>query len=208
MKILLVDDHAILRTGLRRILADEFPDAEIGEAADADQALEQIRREWDVVLLDISLPGRSGLDILPQIRLDCPAAKVVVLSSFGDQQFAVRALRDGASAFLTKERAASELLDAIRTVLRGRRFITSDLADQLASLMAANGPKIPHETLSSREFEVFRLIASAKSPSQIAAELGISSKTVSTYRTRILEKMGMYSNAELMQYAIRHKLVN
>ena len=208
MKILLIDDHAILRTGLRRILTDEFPGAEIGEAADADEALAEIEREWDVILLDISLPGRSGLDILPHLRLTCPAAKIVVLSSFGDQQFAVRALRDGASAFLTKERAARELLDAIRTVLRGRRFITSDLAEQLASLIAAKGPKVPHETLSSREFEVFRLIASAKSPTQIAAELNISTKTVSTYRGRILEKMGLFSNAELMQYAIRHRLVN
>lgn len=207
MKILLVDDHAIMRTGLRRILADEFPEAEIGEAGDADQALRMIGRGWDVVLLDISLPGRSGLDILPQLRLDCPSAKVVVLSSFGDQQFAVRALRDGASAFLTKERAAPELLDAVQTVLKGRRFITSDLADQLASLVAAKGAKAPHETLSNREFEVFRLIASAKSPLQISAELGISTKTVSTYRTRILEKMGLGSNAELMQYAIRNKLV-
>ena len=208
MKILLVDDHAILRAGLRRILADEFPGSEIGEASDADEALKAIKREWDVILLDISLPGRSGLDILPQIRLTCPDAKIVVLSSFGDQQFAVRSLRDGASAFLTKERAANELLDAIRTVLRGRRFITSDLADQLASLVAGSGNKLSHETLSSREFEVFRLIASAKSPTQIAAELNISSKTVSTYRTRIMEKMGMSSNAELMQYAIRYKLVS
>jgi DNA-binding NarL/FixJ family response regulator len=209
MKVLLVDDHAILRTGLRRILIDEFPGAEVGEAATADEALEELRRKpWDVVLLDISLPGRSGLDILPQIRATCPAAKVIVLSSFGDQQFAVRALRDGAVAFLTKERAARELMDAINTVMRGRRFITSDLAEQLASLITSGGPKSPHETLSNREFEVFRLIASAKSPTEIAAELNISSKTVSTYRARILEKMGMFTNAELMQYAIRHGLVN
>ena len=209
MKVLLVDDHAILRTGLRRILIDEFPGAEVGEAATADEALEELRRKpWDVVLLDISLPGRSGLDILPQIRATCPAAKVIVLSSFGDQQFAVRALRDGAVAFLTKERAARELMDAINTVMRGRRFITSDLAEQLASLITSGGPKSPHETLSNREFEVFRLIASAKSPTEIAAELNISNKTVSTYRARILEKMGMFTNAELMQYAIRHGLVN
>lgn len=209
MKILLVDDHAILRAGLVRILTDEFPGAEIGEAATADEALAKIgHTQWDVILLDISLPGRSGLDILPEIHATCPAAKVIVLSSFGDQQFAVRALRDGALAFLTKERAARELIEAIRTVVRGRRFITSDLADQLASLIASHGPKSPHETLSNREFEVFLLIASAKSPAEIAAELNISSKTVSTYRARILEKMGMFSNAELMQYAIRHGLVN
>jgi two-component system, NarL family, invasion response regulator UvrY len=208
MKILLVDDHAILRAGLGRILMDEFSDVEIGEAADADQALRMAQHGWDVVLLDISLPGRSGLDILPELRELSPSAKVIVLSSFGDQQFAVRALRDGADAFLTKERAASELLYAIGAVVKGRRYITSDLAERLASLVAASGSRLPHETLSSREFEVFRLIASAKSPTQIGAELGISTKTVSTYRTRILEKMGMYSNAELMQYAIRHQLVS
>ena len=207
MKILIVDDHAILRAGLKRILTDEFPGAAIGEAADAEQAVAAASEPWDIILLDISLPGRSGLDILPQLRAECPAAKVVVLSSFGDQQFAVRALRDGAVAFLTKERAASELLDAINTVRRGKRFITSDLAEHLASMVAANGSKLPHETLSSREFEVFRLIAMAKSPTQIAAELNISAKTVSTYRTRILEKMRMKSNADLTSYALRNEII-
>lgn len=208
MKILLIDDHAILRAGLRRLLTDDLA-AEVGEAADADEALVQLEREaWDVVLLDISLPGRSGLDLLPAIRSAYPAVRVIVLSSFGDQQFAVRALRDGAVAFLTKERAARELFDAIRTVMSGRRFITADLADQLASLVACDGPKVPHDTLSKREFEVLRLIASAKSPTEISTTLQISTKTVSTYRARILEKMGMSSNAELMQYAIRHALVD
>ncbi|OGB30991.1 MAG: DNA-binding response regulator [Burkholderiales bacterium RIFCSPLOWO2_12_FULL_61_40] len=208
MKILLVDDHAILRAGLRRILMEDLG-AEVGEAADGDEAMLELRRTaWDVVLLDISLPGRSGLDLLPDIRCAYPTVRVIVLSSFGDHQFAVRALRDGAVAFLTKERAARELLDAIRTVMGGRRFITGDLADRLASLIACDGPKAPHETLSSREFEVFRLIATAKSPTEISVLLHISTKTVGTYRARILEKMGMDSNAELMQYAIRHALVN
>lgn len=207
MKILLIDDHAILRAGLRRLLMDELG-AEIGEAGDADEAVRQLQRQaWDVAVLDISLPGRSGLDLLPEIRSAYPAVRVIVLSSFDDQQFAVRVLRDGAAAFLTKERAARELFDAIRTVMSGRRFITSDLADRLASLVACDGPKIPHESLSKREFEVFRLIASAKSPAEISTLLQISTKTVSTYRARILEKMGMSSNAELMQYAIRHTLV-
>lgn len=208
MKILLVDDHAILRAGLRRILMEDIG-AQVGEAADADQAMEQLQREqWDVLLLDISMPGRSGLDLLPTIRAAYPATRVIVLSSFGDQQFAVRALRDGALAFLTKERAARELFDAIQTVMSGRRFITADLAERLASLVAADTPRAPHETLSQREFEVFRLISGAHSPASIAQELQISTKTVSTYRARILEKMGMSTNAELMQYAIRHALVN
>ncbi len=183
--------------------------AQVGEAGDAEEAMLQLQSEaWDVILLDISLPGRSGLDLLPEIRSSYPAVRVIVLSSFDDQQFAVRALRDGAVAFLTKERAPRELLDAIRTVMNGRRFITADLADRLASLIACDSAKAPHETLSGREFEVFRFIATAKSPTEIAEQLHISTKTVSTYRARILEKMGMSSNAELMQYAIRHSLVN
>ena len=208
MKILLVDDQAILRAGLRRILEDEFSDVVVNEAGTAEEAAEALETQaWDLVLLDISLPGRSGLDLLPEIRANYPDIKVIVLSSFGDQQFAVRALRDGAGAFLAKERAARELLDAIRAVVAGRRFIASDLAEQLAALVARDQPKSPHELLSTREFEVFRLIASAKSPAEIADQLQISTKTVSTYRMRILEKTGMTSNAELMQYAIRQGLV-
>jgi two-component system invasion response regulator UvrY len=208
MRILLIDDHAILRAGLKRILMEDLG-AEVGEAGDADEALRELKNgAWDVVLLDISLPGRSGLDLLPLIREQAPLTRVIVLSSFGDQQFAVRALRDGAVAFLTKERAARELFDAIRTVMSGRRFITAELADRLASLVACDAPKTPHEALSKREFEVFRMIASAQSPAQISIELNISPKTVSTYRARILEKMGMSSSAELMQYAIRHALVH
>jgi two-component system, NarL family, invasion response regulator UvrY len=209
LRILIVDDHAILRTGLRKILEDELVGADIGEAGDADEALERLRTgTWDVVVLDISMPGRSGLDVLPEIRSVHPEAKVIVLSSFGDPQFAVRSLREGASAFLTKERAARELIDAIRTVVSGRRFVGADLAEHLAALIAEDKPKSPHEALSAREFEVFRLIASAKSVTEVGAELGLSVKTVSTYRARILEKMAMSSNAELMQYAIRHGLVH
>lgn len=209
MRILIVDDHAMLRAGLKKILEDEFPDATIGEAGSADEATARLAAHpWDVLLLDISLPGRSGLDLLPDVRRLYPDIRVIVLSSFGDQQFAVRSLRLGASAFLTKERAAQELIDAIRTVVAGRRFVGAELAQQLAALIASDHPKSPHETLSSREFEVFRLIASAKSVTEIGETLGLSAKTVSTYRTRILEKMALSSNAELMQYAIRHGLVS
>jgi two-component system, NarL family, invasion response regulator UvrY len=209
VRILIVDDHAILRAGLKRILEDEFADVVVGEAGTAGDAVRELGGgAWDVVLLDISLPGRSGLDLLPDIKRDHPATRVIVLSSFGDQQFAVRSLRVGASAFLTKERAARELIDAIRTVVAGRRYVSAELAEQLAALVAADKPQSPHETLSSREFEVFRLIACARSVSEIGVELGLSVKTVSTYRARVLEKMGMSSNAELMQYAIRHGLVS
>ncbi len=209
MRILLVDDHAILRTGLRRILEDEFRGVLVGEAASVDEALRQLTEgAWDIVVLDISLPGRSGLDLLPELRERFPSSRVIILSSFGDPQFAVHALRDGALAFVTKERAASELLEAIRTVSTGRRFVGAALGEQLAGIVARDRPNNPHDSLSAREFEVFRLIALARSPADIAQELGLSSKTVSTYRARILEKMGMSSNAELMQYAIRHGLVS
>jgi DNA-binding NarL/FixJ family response regulator len=205
MRILLVDDHAIVRAGIRRLLEDEFRGVTIDEAASAEEAARAISANApDLVILDISLGGgRSGLDLLPEIA---PRSRVVVLSSFGDPQFAVRSIRDGASAFLTKERAPRELIEAVRTVLGGRRFIGAELAEQLAALVASDHAR-PHESLSAREFEVFRLIASAKSVSDIAVELGLSVKTVSTYRARILEKMGMSSNAELMQYALRNGLV-
>lgn len=208
MNILLVDDHAILRAGLCKILKDDL-NADIGEAADAAEALAQLKRQnWDIILLDISLPGRSGLDVLPELHSMQPNARIIVLSSFDDYQFAVRALRDGALAFLTKDRAARELLQAIQTVSLGRRFITADLADHLASQASGQCGHAPHQALSAREFEVFRLIASAATPAEIALRLGISTKTVSTYRTRILEKMCLSTNAELMKYAVRHALVN
>lgn len=207
MKILLVDDHALLRAGLCRILVDDL-NASVGEAANAAEAMQRMAEQsWDLVLLDISLPGRSGLDLLPELRATYPAVRVIVISSFDDQQFAVRSFRDGAQAFLTKERAARELLHAIEVVMGGRRYITADLAEQLVSLLSQDAPSAPHEALSSREFEVFRLIASARTPKEIAWQLDISAKTVSTYRTRILEKMELSSNAELMQYAVRHGLV-
>jgi two-component system, NarL family, invasion response regulator UvrY len=209
MRILLVDDHAIVRAGLARLLQDEFRGVVLDEAANASEAEQRIADHApDIVLLDISMPGRSGLDLLPELRTVAPAARVIVLSSFADPQFAVRAIRDGAAAYLTKERAPRELIEAIRTVSGGRRFIGAELAEQLAALLASDHAGAPHETLSPREFEVFRLIASARSVSEIAAELGLSVKTVSTYRARILEKMGLSSNAELMQYALRQGLVS
>jgi two-component system, NarL family, invasion response regulator UvrY len=207
-RILIVADHAIVRAGLKRLLEDEFTALTVGEAGDAAQATVLLEAAtWDVVMLDISMPGRSGLELLPEIHSRWPETRVIVLSSFGDQQFAIRALRDGASAFMTKERAPQELLEAIRTVGSGRRYIGNDLAEQLASVVASDRPASPHEMLSKREFEVFRRIAAAQSLSEIAGELGLSSKTVSTYRTRILEKMALRNNAELMQYAIRNGLV-
>lgn len=208
MRILLVDDHSILRSGLRRILEDEFPGVQAGEAGAAEEALRALKdHAWDLVVLDISLPGRSGLDLLPEIKGLHPHLPVIMLSMFDEEQFAVRALKAGASAYLTKEHAADELIPAIQTVMGGRRYVGTSLAEQLAAHVALDRDKAPHERLSAREFEVFRRIAAAKGLTEIADELSLSVKTVSTYRTRILEKMEMGSNAELMQYAIRQGLV-
>lgn len=207
-RILLADDHALLRSGLRRILEEAFPGAQVGEAGTTDEVLAALPDgAWDLLILDISMPGRSGLDILPELKALQPALPILVLSMFGEQQFAIRALKAGASAYLTKERAPEELIQAVRTVLGGRRYIGASLAEALASHVSSDREAAPHERLSAREFEVLRLIAAARTPGEIAEELGLSVKTVSTYRARILEKMRLSTNAELMQYALRHGLV-
>lgn len=206
--ILVADDHALLRSGLRRILEASLPEVRVGEAGTVDEALAVLRKgPWDLLLLDISMPGRSGLDAIPEIKEQHPRLPILVLSMFGEQQFAIRALKAGASAYLTKEHAPEELILAIRTVLGGRRYIGASLAEALAAHVAVDREGPAHERLSPREFEVFRLIASARGATEIAEELGLSVKTVSTYRARILEKMQLASNAELMQYALRHGLV-
>ncbi len=207
LRILLADDHAMFRSGLRRILEAEFPDLAVGEAATAAELLAEVERQpWDVLLLDISMAGQNALNVLPAVKERRPRLPVVVLSMYGERQFVIRALRAGASGYLTKERAPEELLRAIRSVLAGRRYVAEDLAAQLADHLAGGATGDPHESLSPRELEIFLLLASARSVSEIAVQLALSVKTVSTHRTRILEKMGLRSNAELMQYAVRHGL--
>lgn len=209
MRILLADDHAIVRSGLRRLLEQEFGDVAIGEASDCPELLEKVKSSpWDVLVLDISLAGQNSLNVLPMLKSERPSLQVIVLSVHGERQFVVRALTAGASAYLTKERAADELFRAIRTVLSGHRYIGESLAEHLADHLAMDRKGEPHEALSARELEVFLLLASAKSVSEIGENLHLSVKTVSTYRTRILEKMSLGSNAELIQYAIRHGLVD
>lgn len=208
LRILLADDHGIFRAGLRRILEGEFPGVEIGEAGSTGETLELVKREvWDLLVLDISMAGESSLTILPSLKQARPRLPVVMLSMYGERQFVIRALKAGASAYLTKEHAPDELLRAIRAVLAGRRYVGEALAEQLADHLASPGKGEPHEALSPREFEIFLLLAAAKSVSEIAAQLGLSVKTVSTHRSRLLEKMELHSNAELMQYAIRNGLV-
>jgi DNA-binding NarL/FixJ family response regulator len=208
MKILLTDDHAVVRHGLKQILADEFKRAIFGEARNAQEALDLVWKEhWDVVVLDITMPGRSGLEVLREIKKSKPRVPVLVLSMHPENQFAVRVLKRGASGYMTKESAADELVGAIKKVLAGGRYVSTSLAEKLATYLAADSPKPPQELLSDREFQVLRLIASGKIVSEIAKELSLSVKTISTYRTRILEKMGLRNNAELMHYAMQHQLV-
>jgi two-component system, NarL family, invasion response regulator UvrY len=209
MRILIADDHAIVRSGLRHTLELEFPDVVIGEATTGGELLDLAKAApWDVVILDVALGAENGLDTLPRLKAACPRLPVVVLSMYGERQFVVRALAEGASAYLTKEQAAEEeLFKAIRTVCAGRRYLGQALAGQLADHLAHDHGGKPHEALSGRELEVFLLLASARSVSDIAERLRLSVKTVSTYRTRILEKMSLASNAEIIQYAIRNGLV-
>jgi DNA-binding NarL/FixJ family response regulator len=208
MKILLADDHAVVRRGLKQILADEFTRAAFGEARNAQEALDLVWKEkWDVVILDITMPGRSGLEVLREIKRSRPKLPVLVLSMHPENQFAVRVLKRGAAGYMTKESAPDELVGAIKKVLAGGRYVSASLAEKLASYVSSDAQKPPQESLSDREFQVLRLIASGKAVSEIARELSLSVKTISTYRTRILEKMGLRNNAELMHYAMQHQLV-
>jgi len=209
LKIFIADDHAVVRRGLRQILAETCDMAVTGEATSGLEVLDKVMGdEYDVVVLDISMPGRSGLDTLKQLKSQKPKLPVLILSMHPEEQYAVRVLRAGASGYLTKESAPDELVEAIRKVSHGGRYITSSLADKLVFDLSRKTEKPLHETLSDREYQVLCLIASGKTAKQIAEELCLSVKTVSTYRARILEKMGMKSNAELTHYAIRNRLVD
>jgi DNA-binding NarL/FixJ family response regulator len=207
-RILIADDHELLRRGLKTILSDSFPDLQVVEAADARQTLEAARKQpCDIVLLDINMPGRSGLEVLQELRRIYPKLPVVVLSASGEADYALRAFKLGASGYLCKQSASSELLAAIRKALHGGRYVTPFLAEALAATVAGEIPAIPHETLSNRELEVLRLVASGKTLKEIAADLALSEKTIGTYRTRISQKLGLSTNVELARYALQHKLV-
>ena len=208
MKILITDDHAVLRRGLKQIIEDGFGKVQFGEAATAGEAIAQVAKEyWDLVVLDITMPGRSGLDALKEIKAIKPNMRVLVLSVHSEDQFAVRVLKAGASGFMNKDTAPEELVKAIRKVLAGGRYVSASLAEKLAVTLDKKGGEFPHQQLSDREFQVLRMIGSGKTVSEIAEELSLSVKTVSTYRTRILEKMNLSTNAELTRYSFEHKLV-
>ena len=208
IRILIADDHTVVREGLRQIIA-ETPDMTIAdEAVDGHEVLNKaLRNDYDVVVLDITMPGINGLDVLKQIKTQKPKLPILVLSMHPEEQYAVRVIKAGASGYLTKESASEELVDAIRTASAGRKYITPSLGEKLAYSLRIGAEKLPHEILSDREYQVMHMIASGKTVKKIADELFLSEKTISTYRTRILEKMNMKNNAELTHYAIKHGLV-
>ena len=208
-RILIVDDHAVVRRGLREILADERG-VEVSEAADPHAALEQIRGQtWSLVVLDIDLPGRGGLELLRDVRSERPRLPVLILSVYPEEQFALRTLKAGASGFLSKDSAPEDLVKAVRKILRGGKYFSERVVDMLLCDPNANGAAAkPHELLSHREFQILRLFGSGKTLKEIAGELALSPPTVSTYRARILEKMQMRTTAELVRYAVQNRLVN
>ncbi len=209
INILIADDHTIVRKGLKQILA-ETPDMVVAdEASNGFEVMEKIRKNhFDVLLLDISMPGKSGLDILKELKAESPKLPVLVLSMYPEEQYAIRVLRAGAAGYLTKESAPDELVVAMRKVAQGKKYVSPSLAEKLALDLEMDTTKPLHETLSDREYQVLCMIASGKTVGEIAEGLSLSAKTVSTYRARILEKMNMKNNSELTHYAIQNKLVD
>ena len=208
-RILLVDDHPIVRQGIKQVLVGAFHPALVGEAANAEEGLTEARgTEWDVMVLDLTLPGSSGMDLLKDLRRERPTLPVLVLSMHPPDQFARRAMNAGASGYLTKDSSPTELVKAIGEVIAGRRYLNPAVIEQLVAHQDTNVPQRPHEVLSDREYQVLRMIASGLTVSQISSRLSLSVKTISTYRARVLEKMGMRTTAELMHYGIQHGLVD
>jgi two-component system, NarL family, invasion response regulator UvrY len=208
-RILLVDDHPIVRQGIKQVLADAFNPAVVGEAANAQEGMSEVLgTDWDVMVLDITLPGASGLDLLKDLRRERPTLPVLVLSMHPPEQFARRAMSAGASGYLSKNSPPIELVKAVGEVIAGRRYLNPAVIDELATTLQPGRNEPAHAVLSDREYQVLRMIASGLTVSQVAARLMLSVKTVSTYRARVLEKMNMSTTAELMHYGIQHNLVD
>jgi two-component system invasion response regulator UvrY len=204
MKILIADDHPLTRCGVTHVLRAEFANASFGEAENGRETLNRISKDrWDLLLLDIDMPGRGGIDLIKEIRAIRPKLPILVLTMFSEDDYAVRAFKNGASGYLSKESVVEKLPEAVRKVLSGGRYVTPTLAEQMAQDLGAIGDKAPHKTLSDRELEVLRQLANGKSVTEIAKRLSLSVKTISTYRSRILLKMNMKSTPELMRYTIR-----
>ena len=208
-RILLVDDHPIVRQGIKQVLVGAFQPALVGEAANAEEGLSEVRNTaWDVLVLDLTLPGVSGLDLLKDLRRERPSLPVLVLSMHPPDQFARRAMNAGAAGYLTKDSAPTELVKAVSEVIAGRRYLNPLVIEDLVSRVQPDSERRPHEALSDREYQVLRMIASGLTVSQVATRLSLSVKTISTYRARVLEKMNMRTTAELMHYGIQQGLVD
>lgn len=208
LKILIADDHAIVRKGLKQILIEQYPTAVIGEVDDAEMLIHSVREEdWGIVICDMSMPGRSGLDALSQIKQSNPDLPVLIMSMYPEDQYAVRVLKAGASGFLGKETIHDDIIKAIETVRHGKKFITPAVAEKLADALDTSSQRHLFEALSDREFVVFKLLASGKSVTEIGEQLFLSATTISTYRSRIMDKMNMKSNSDLTRYALEKGLI-
>jgi DNA-binding NarL/FixJ family response regulator len=206
--ILIADDHAVVRAGLRQFLEDSGRVGEVAEAATGQQAMDLLRaKRFDLLILDINMPGRGGLDILKNVRASFPDTRVLIVSGFPERQYAVNVLKAGASGYLSKESAPEELIKAVQIVLSGRRYVSSTLAEQLVQDLDTDSDKPAHAGLSEREFQIFCKLATGRAVSEIARELCLSVKTVSTYRSRVLEKMNLRSNADITTYALKNGLI-
>ncbi len=209
IRIIIADDHTIVRAGLKQLIADDSELCVEGEARDGQELLEKVRRnDYDVVLLDMSMPGRSGLDILKQLKSEHPSLPVLILSMHPEEQYAVRTIKAGAAGYVTKDSAPDVLVEAIKKVYGGGRYISTTLAERLADSIAETRERPSHEYLTDREFQIIKMLAAGKTITQIARELFLSVKTISTYRQRILQKMNMKSNAELTHYMIDNNLLD
>jgi len=209
IRVVIADDHTIVREGLKQLLLGAGAFEIVGEARDGHEVLKAVREvDFDVLLLDLSMPGKSGMELIKQVKSEKPRLRILVLSMHQEHQYAVRAIKAGASGYLTKDSAATQLVSAIEKVAGGGAFISAEVAEQLAlsAMPQAEGP--PHAALSDREYQVFRMLVSGQAVSEIAAELNLSSKTVSTHKARLMEKMGIENEAELVRYAVRHRLVD
>jgi two-component system invasion response regulator UvrY len=208
MRILIADDHAVVRKGLAQILLDGFPGSKIEEVENSETLIKAaIKGSWDVIISDLTMPGRSGLDALRQLKELFPKLPILIMSMHSEDQYAIRALKAGASGYISKETAPEELVKAVRIVLNGKKYITPSTAEKLADTVNVDRGKAPHESLSDRELHVLQLLAGGKAVSEIASMLSLSNTTVSTYRSRIMQKMGMKSNAELTMYAMKNSLL-
>jgi len=207
-RVLIADDHPVVREGVRRILQGAAEVEVVGEASRGDEALEAVRKlKPDVLILDIGMPGPSYLEVLAALPAACAGTRALILSAQPEEEYAVRALKGGATGYLTKGYAPPDLVEAVRRIAAGHRYVTRELAEQLALGVVEGAAKALHETLSNREFEVFRFLAGGLSLKEIGARMGVSPKTVSSFRARVLEKMGVKTNADLVRYAVEHRLV-